>query len=56
MARARDREEADVLAPVTVANPKEKRLLELLFEAQTKSGDRAGAAKTRKRLTALKGS
>lgn len=53
MGRARYREAADFLAPVAVANPKERKLLELLFEAQTKGGDRAAAAETRKRLAAL---
>ena len=55
MSRARYQEAAAFLAPVAAANPEERKLLELLFEAQTKSGDRTGAAKTRKRLNALKG-
>lgn len=55
MKRRRFRSAVKFLAPVAAANPKEKKLLKLLLEAQTKAGDRTGAAKTKKRLRALKG-
>ena len=55
MARKRYREAVEHLQVVAEANPKQKPLLELLLQAQTKAKDRKGAAATKKKLRRLGG-